>query len=134
MALRINGDLRSQMANMLTGTMGTCVLDVYGGTQPSTGGGSSTNGLLVSIPGIVWGSAATAGTVGLVATYQGTAGSSGTLGTATWARLSDAAASAFVIDGACGTSSLSEFIIDDEVIVGGEVFTLTDADIVMPAS
>lgn len=134
MALRINADLQSQLVNMLTGTMGTCVLDVYGGTQPAAGGGASTNAVLVSISGIVWGSAATAGTVGLVSTYTGTAASSGTLGTAVWARLSDAAASAFVIDGACGTSSLSEFVMDDEVIVGGEVYTLTNADIVMPAS
>ena len=98
MALRINADLQSQLVNMLTGAMGTCVLDVYGGTQPATGGGASTNAVLVSISGIVWGSAATAGTVGLVSTYAGTAASSGTLGTAVWARLSDAAASAFVID------------------------------------
>lgn len=134
MALRINGGLRSQLANMLTGTMGTCVLDIYGGIQPASGGGSSTNNVLVSIAGVVWGSAATTGAVGLTAAFLGTAGSSGTLGTATWARLSDAAASAFVIDGACGTSLLSEFIIDDQVIVGGDTFTLTKADIVMPAA
>lgn len=134
MALRINASLRSQMANMLTGTMGTCVLDVYGGAQPSAGGGASTNGLLVSIAGITWSAAATSGTVGLAAPKSGTAGSSGTLGTAVWARLSDAAASSFVIDGACGTSSLSEFVMDNEVVIGGEVYTLASADIVMPAS
>ena len=134
MALRINTALRSQLVNMLTGTMGTCVLDVYGGAQPSAGGGASTNSLLVSIAGITWSAAATSGTVGLAAPAAGTAGSSGTLGTAVWARLSDSAASAFVVDGACGTSSLSEFVLDDEVIVGEEVFTLTSADIVMPAS
>ena len=134
MALRVNTAMRSQLVNMLTGTMGTCILDIYGGTQPSAGGGASTNSILVSIPGVVWGSAATSGTVGLAAAAAGTAGTGGTLGTAVWARLSDAAASAFVVDGACGTSELSEFIMDSEVIVGEQVYTLTSADIVMPSA
>lgn len=133
MALRINTALRSQMVNMLTGTMGTCVLDIYGGSQPASGGGASTNSLLVSISGIKWGTAATSGTVGLAGNYPGTSGT-GVAGTAVWARLSNASGSAFVMDGACGTSALSEFVIDDEVITAETVYTLTSADIAQPAA
>lgn len=133
MALRINDPLRSKIITSgIIGGLGTAaVLKVYGGTQPLTGGGTTSEGMIVQISGIAWNTPSN-GTANLSTSYLGTA--AGTDGTATWARLSDTSGTGYVIDGVCGTSSLSDFIIDNEVISGTAVVTLSSATIVQPAA
>jgi hypothetical protein len=133
MALRLNDPLRSKIiATGIIGGLGTsAILKVYGGTQPLSGGGTTTEGIIVQISGISWATPSN-GTAALSTSFLGTA--NGTDGTASWARLSDTSGTAYVIDGACGTSSLSDFIIDSEVINGTSVITLTSASIIQPAS
>jgi hypothetical protein len=133
MALRINDPLRNKLITSgIIGGLGTAaILKIYGGNQPLAGGGATTAGMIVQINSIAW-ATPTSGTASLSTSYLGTA--NGTDGTASWARLSDTSGTGYVIDGACGTSLLSEFIIDAEVISGTSVVTLTSADIVQPGS
>lgn len=133
MALRINDPMRSKIiVSGIIGGLGTAaILKIYGGTQPLTGGGSTSEGVIVQISGIGW-NTPTNGTAALSTSYLGTA--LGTDGTASWARLSDTSGTGYVIDGACGTSALSDFIIDSEVISGTAVVTLSAATIVQPSA
>ena len=146
MAIRLVDKVRTQMVNAvvvcLSGTAGTGIpisgtagsagaLRVYGGTQPSAGGGTAgTQEILVRIDGLSW-VAGTNGTATLTASKTGTAG---TTGTATWARLSGTDGTAYIIDGVCGTSVAADFIIDVASITVSAVVTLAAATIVQPGS
>jgi hypothetical protein len=139
MAIKINDPLRTIIADIVTawisgtnGTSGTSgILKVYGGTQPTTGGGTAgTQEILVQIEPIGWNSA-TSGT----ATISSTVGSSaGTGGDAVWARLSDSSGTAYIIDGGCGTAATCDFVINEDGIVAEAVITLTTATIIQPGS
>lgn len=139
MAIRLNDPLRTiiadRVSSYLSGTGGTSgsagALRVYGGTQPTDGGGTAgTQEILVRIDGIAW-SAGSNGTTAIVATKTGTAGTSGT---ASWARLSGTNGTAYIIDGSCSTSATADFVLDVMVITFEEVVTLTAATIVQPGS
>ena len=139
MAIKLVNPLRSRIVDVvsayLSGTNGTsgsgAMLRVYGGTQPGTGGGTAgTQEILVQIDGIAWSSGSN-GTAVLAAQVTGTAG---TAGAATWARLSGTDGTGYVIDGVCGTSAASDFVIDSASIVATAVVTLTAASIIQPAS
>lgn len=134
MALRIQNDLRSAIVDMITGTYGTARLRVYGGTQPGTAGDSTTANVLADFTvaeNVISWNPATNGTAAISASKTTTAG---TTGTASWARLSSTDGTSFVIDGACGTASTCDFVIDAAAISAGAVVTLTAATIIQPAS
>ena len=139
MAIRLNDPLRTVIADRvsayLSGTGGTGgsagALKVYGGTQPTDGGGTAgTQEILVRIDGIAW-TAGSNGTATIVATKSGTAG---TAGTASWARLSGTNGTAYIIDGSCSTSVTADFVVDAMDIAFEAVVTLTAATIVQPGS
>jgi hypothetical protein len=139
MAIRINDPLRTKIADYvvawLSGTGGTSgtsgMLKVYGGTQPTTGGGTAgTQEILVQMDLIGW-EAATNGTSAISASVVGTAG---TDGDAVWARLSDSSGTAYIIDGGCGTAATCDFVIDEASIAFEAPITLTDATIMQPGS
>lgn len=131
MAVRISDSMRSKIVDSgIVGAFGTGILKIYGGSQPVTGGGNTTQGVLVQISGLTW-SAATNGTANLSSSCQGSASTSGT---ATWGRLSDTSGTGYIVDGVCGTSTSSDFVIDSEGIESTSVITITTATIVQPAS
>jgi hypothetical protein len=132
MAIRLNNAMRSQIVNSgIVGGFGTSgILKVYGGTQPSTGGEATTQGIIVEIGSIDWG-AATNGTALITGTKTGTAN---TAGTATWARLSGSDGTSYIIDGNCGTASTCDFVIDAVGIASTSIVSLTAATIVQPAA
>ena len=131
MAIRLNDPLRSKIVDSgIVGFLGAAVLNVYAGTQPGTGGGSTSGSvLLVQIGSIAW-NAASNGTATITGNKAGTSGTSGTPG---WARLSDSSGTGYIADGNCGTASTCDFVIDTAVIAGTTVITLTAATIVQPA-
>lgn len=139
MAIRLNDPIRSKIADQISaylsgtsGTKGTAgVLKVYNGTQPGTAGGTSgTSLLIVEISPISWSNASN-GTAAISTNVTGTAG---TDGTATWARLSDSSGTAYIIDGNCGTSAASDFVIDIAEITATSVVTLSAATLIQPGS
>ena len=131
MAIKISTYMRNDIVNSIVSGLGTnAILKIYGGTRATDANESTTQGVIVQISGISWGTAV-AGTSALTGSKSGTA--AGTDGTAVWARLSDSTGTNRVIDGLCGTSSLNDFVIDTEVIAGTSVVTLSAATIVQPA-
>ena len=131
MALLLGDKFRSAIVDSgIVGKLGTsAVLKVFNGTQPGTAGGTAGT-LLVTISPIAW-NAASNGTAGITATVSGTAGSSGT---ASWARLSDSSGTSYIVDGACGTSVTSTFVIDAVNITALAEVTFSSATIVQPGS
>ena len=143
MALKLQDDVRTVIVDHVTtllcgtngdpmGTRGTVgYLRIFGGTQPTDGGGTSgTQGTLCEIVKISW-LPGTTGTAVIVAPRTGTAGSSGT---AKWARLSAEDGTSFIVDGGCGTASTQQFVIDVAGITVDSIVTLSSATIVMPAT
>jgi hypothetical protein len=133
MSVRLNSTIQSSIVNSgIVANFGTTgKLSVYGGSQPATGGGAATSAALVTISNISW-NAATNGTAAITGTRTGTAGTSGS---ATWARLSGADGSSYVIDGSCDVAgNTPDFIIDNTTITQNGVVTLTAATIIQPAS
>ena len=133
MAIKLSDVLRSKIVDsgVLGYLHGSARLDVYNGTAPATAetataGSSGT--LLVSIgtAGISW-VAASNGTAGINGTFSGTATASGT---AAWARL---IAGTHCIQGACGTESTSEFVIDTLIITSSNVVKTTSLDVIQSA-
>lgn len=132
MAIKLNDGMRSMIIDSgIMGGLGTAgILKVYGGTQPTTGGEATTQGIIVEIGGISW-DAATNGTSFIAAVKTGTAG---TAGTATWARLSGSDGTSYIIDGNCGTAVSSDFVIDAADVAESAVVTLNAATIIQPAA
>lgn len=131
MAIRINDALRTKMVDAVTGNLGSAgVLKVYSGTQPVTGGDTTSEVMIVEFAGLAW-TAGSNGTAALVSTQTGTAA---TNGTAAWARLASTDGSSYVIDGNCGTSAALDFVIDAVNISALAVCTLTKATIIQPGS
>jgi len=132
MAIKLNDPLRSAIVNAgIVGYLGTsAILTVYNGVQAANAGDAATGSPLVQISGITW-NTGTNGTALITGTKTGTAG---TAGTATWARLSSADGTTYVMDGNCGTASTSDFVIDTAAIALSSVVSLTAATIVQPAS
>jgi hypothetical protein len=133
-ALRLSTDLKNYIVNQgivkqMAGTMGTggtCVLQMYSGTQPATADAGTSGTLLATIIGIGWGGSngtigATSGTsaFGTAAGYTGTAATSGTIG---WARLETVgtgytgSAATHRIDGDVGTAATSTFVVNSCVV------------------
>lgn len=137
MAIRLNNAMRSGIVDgavVANLGSGSCVLRIYNGTQPGTGGGSTsgcTSLVVINTDVPAW-DAASNGTATLTAgSYTGTASSNGT---ATWARLADSTGTTYVIDGGCGTAATSDFVIDTNPFSAGATITLTTCTIIMPGS
>jgi hypothetical protein len=131
MAIRINDPLRTKMVDAVTANLGSSgVLKVYAGTQPGTGGATTSETMIVQFESLAWATGSN-GTAALLSTKTGTAA---TNGTAAWARLASTDGSSYVIDGNCGTSAASDFVIDAANISAEAVCTLTKATIIQPGS
>ena len=131
MAIRINDALRTKMVDAVIGNLGSAgVLKVYSGTQPGTGGDTTAETMIVQFESLAW-TVGSNGTAALVSTQTGTAA---TNGTAAWARLASTDGSSYVIDGNCGTSAASDFVIDTANISAEAICTLTKATIIQPGS
>lgn len=129
------------------GTGGTCVLNIYNGTQPTDADAAAgTDGtLLCQIINIGWGGTGSAGTIGAtsgtVPHSGGAAGYSGTAvadGTASWARMETVgagftgSAATHRIDGDIGTAATCTFVINAAAITTGGAVTLLTAPISIP--
>jgi len=153
MALKLSTDLKNYIVNQgiakqMAGTMGTggtCVLNIYNGTQPADADSATSGTLLCQIINIGWGGTGNAGTIGgtagTVSHSSGAAGFSGTAiadGTATWARMVTfgtgftGSAGTFRIDGDVGTASTCTFVINVAAIGNGGAVTLLTAPISLP--
>jgi hypothetical protein len=139
MAIRLNTNTTTYMANifgnLFSGTGGTAgtagILKVYDGTQPGTGGSTSgASNMIIQFSSLSW----AVGTNGSCLLSSAVLGTAGMDGTATWARLSNADGSTYIIDGNCGTASTCEFVIDAAEIVQDQVITLSAATFIQPAS
>lgn len=153
MALRLSKDLKSYIINQgiikqMSGTMGTkgtCVINIYTGSQPANAdtAPAGVNGtLLCQIINIGWGGVTgadstvgtTSGTavLGSAGGYAGTAVATGTAG---WARMQTfgtnftGSAGTYNIDGDVGTSGAYTFVINNVSITNLSTVTLLTAPI-----
>jgi len=133
MAIRLNNAIRTGIVDSgIVGMLGTSgILNIYNTPQPAAGGDATTANLIVTISGISW-KPATNGTAYISGTFAGTAGA--TAGTAAWGRMTGTDGSTYIIDGNCGTSSTSDFVINAVAVAGASVVSLTAATIVQPAA
>ncbi len=144
-ALKLSTDLKNYIVNQaivkqMAGTMGTggtASMTIYTGSQPTNAdtAPSGTSGtVLCIISNMGWGGSngtigATSGTVafGTAGGYTGTGVYEGTAG---WARMVTVgagftgSAATFRIDGNCGTSTTSNFVIDNATILVDAVVTV----------
>lgn len=135
MAIRLNAGIRNSIVDSgVVAVVNYGILGLYNGTQPGTGGGSTSGCTRISVINAdvpAW-AGAVGGTASLTAgTYTGTAGSTGTI---SWARLADGGGTSYIIDGNCGTAATCDFVIDSAVVTVGATITLSSANIIMPGS
>lgn len=129
MAIRLNNALRDVMLGQVLTSLGSAELNVYDGSQPSTGGGATTANLLVTFTGITW-TEATNGTSILTADVYGTSGSAGT---ATWARLSGTDGTSHVIDGNLGTAGTeADFVMSTLSFPASQELIITEITLIQP--
>lgn len=128
MAFRINSTLKNSIAQALVdvfnGTGGTvgATINLYTGTQPGTGGASTSGCLsLATISNVLWNNA-TGGTAILSALAYGTTGTSGTI---TWLRCESDKGD--VIDAECGTAGTEAFALTKTIFDADEVVTIISA-------
>ena len=153
MALKLSTDLKNYIINQgiikqmagTAGTGGTCVINIYSGSQPVSADAATNGTLLCTIIKIGWGGTgadgtigATGGTASFASGAPGYTGTAATTGNAAWARMETigvgftGSAATFRIDGDVGTSGTCAFVINSVSITALGSVTLLSMPISIP--